>query len=398
MNKKLIAVAVAGACIAPAAMAQTANPVTLYGRVHVTFESVESTAGTFPAATGQGAQVRRNRVQDQASLLGVRGTEDLGGGLKAFFQLETRFKPDQNDTTFADRNSGVGLQGGWGSLLLGRWDTPYKVVTTAIDPYGDVTIAGWQNIMNGGGSYSLAGSAVLDRRDQNVVQYWSPSWAGLAVRLSYAANEGRTATLNPRSNGASISYTGGPVYVAYAYHELKDQTTNSLGLTVSTAGAVTAVAFPSVVLPKQTGNEIVGTFTFGPVKIGGGYEKIKRGSTGVTTALAVGGFSERKAFAANIVWTLGNHQLIYQFMKAEDGGVLVNGTPTVAINVVQPECKMNAPGYQYNFSRRTFFQAIYSKIDNNATGTCNFFGAGAVAPAVLGADHKGVSLGLRHVF
>ena len=44
MNKKLIALAVAGACVAPAAMAQTANPVTLYGRVYVTFESVEATA------------------------------------------------------------------------------------------------------------------------------------------------------------------------------------------------------------------------------------------------------------------------------------------------------------------------------------------------------------------
>jgi predicted porin len=254
--------------------------------------------------------------------------------------------------------------------------------------------------MNGGGSYSAAGSAVLDRRDQNVVQYWSPSWAGIAVRLSYSANEGRTATLNPRSNGASISYTGGPVYVAYAYHELKDQTTNSLLLTLNSAGtAVTAVTFPALALPKQTGNEIVGTFTFGPVKIGAAYEKIKRGSTGLGgSALTVVGFQERKAFAGNVVWTLGNHQLIYQYMKAEDGGVLLQGTPGIALNVLQPECKMNAPGYQYNFSRRTFFQAIYSKIDNNATGTCNFFGAGAVAPAVLGADHKGFSLGLRHVF
>src|SRR6266851_8179150 len=57
MNKKLIALAVAGACVAPAAMAQTANPVTLYGRVHVTFESVE--------ATGAGPLSRRNRVSDQ---------------------------------------------------------------------------------------------------------------------------------------------------------------------------------------------------------------------------------------------------------------------------------------------------------------------------------------------
>src|SRR5258705_8323132 len=75
MNKKLIALAVAGACVAPAAMAQTANPVTLYGLVYVTFESVEANGGAAPL-------VRRNRVSDQSSLLGVRGTEDLGGGLK----------------------------------------------------------------------------------------------------------------------------------------------------------------------------------------------------------------------------------------------------------------------------------------------------------------------------
>jgi len=397
MNKKLIALAVVGACVAPAAMAQTANPVTLYGRVHVTFESVEGTAGTFPGATGQGAQVRRNRVQDQASLLGVRGTEDLGGGLKAFFQLETAFKPDQNDTTFAARNSGVGLQGAWGSVLMGRWDTPYKTVTTAIDPYGDVTIGGWQNIMNGGGSYGLAGSAVLDRRDQNVVQYWSPAWAGVAVRLSYSANEGRTnttpctgrpatnTTCNPLSQGASVTYTGGPVYLYYAYHELKDQPTNSLSFTVNAAGVVTAIANPTVTPPKQTGNQVGGTFTFGPIKLGAAYEKIKRGTSGVApAALAVVSFADRKAFAANVVWTFGNHQLIYQYMKAEDGGVNVQGTPTLAVTVVQPDCKMNAPGYQYNFSRRTYFQAIYSKIDNNATGMCNFFGAGAVTPAALG--------------
>jgi len=361
MNKKLIALAVAGACVAPAAMAQTANPVTLYGRVHVTFESVEQTGPT--AAT---TLVRRNRVSDQASLLGVRGTEDLGGGLKAFFQLETRFKPDQNDTTFADRNSGVGLQGAWGSLLLGRWDTPYKVVTTAIDPFGDVTLGGWTAGMSGSGVRSVQGQ--FDRRDQNVVQYWSPSWAGIAVRLSYSANEGRTATVNPRSNSASISYTGGPVYIAYGYHELKDAT---FGAAPSTVTAV---------LPKQISGQLVGSFTFGPVKLGAGYEKTKRDT-----------LKDHKAFLGNIVWTLGNHQFIYQYTKAEDGEL-----PTVA---TQPECKVNALGYQYNFSRRTFFLGQYTKVDNNSTGTCNFsVTPGSIAGNSVGVDSKGISLGLRHVF
>src|ERR1051325_2275008 len=149
MKKKLIAVAVAGACVAPAAIAQTANPVTLYGRAYATVESIEATGGTAAQAA---ATTRRTRSDDSSSLLGVRGTEDLGGGLKAFFQLETAFKIEQNDTGFAARNSGVGLQGGWGSILLGRWDTPWKVATIAVDPFGDLTLGGITGTLSDGGN------------------------------------------------------------------------------------------------------------------------------------------------------------------------------------------------------------------------------------------------------
>ena len=80
MNKKLIALAVAGVCVAPTVMAQTANPVTLYGRIYVTAESVEADGGT---AAQNGNTGNRMRVSDNASYLGVRGTESLGGGLNA---------------------------------------------------------------------------------------------------------------------------------------------------------------------------------------------------------------------------------------------------------------------------------------------------------------------------
>ena len=357
MNKKLIALAVAGASIAPAAMAQTANPVTLYGRAYAMFESVEQNGPTAASTL-----TRRNRVSDQSSLLGVRGTEDLGGGLKAFFQLETGFKIDQNDTTFAARNSGVGLQGGWGSFLMGRWDTPYKVVTTAIDPFGDLTLGGYTAVMNGNGVRGVTSTNAFDRRDQNVVQYWSPSWAGVSFRLSYAANEARTAAANPLSQGASVSYTGGPVYLAYAYHELKD------------------MAFSTATPKKQDANQIVGTFTFGPIKLGAAYEKIKRD-----------GFTDRKAWLGNIVWTFGNNQLIYQFSKGKDG-------ETSALT--QPDCDANVAGYQYNFSRRTFFLAQYTKVDNKtSTSTCNFGATpGAIGTNQAGVEAKGIAVGLRHIF
>jgi predicted porin len=352
MNKNLIALALAGACIAPAAMAQTANPVTLYGRVYVTVESVEAQGGATPVP-------RRIRVQDEASLLGVRGTEDLGGGLSAFFQLETGFKPDQNDTVFATRNSGVGLQGAWGSFVIGRWDTPWKVTTIVADPFGDLTIGGITDALSGSGVSGVVG--LYDRREQNNIQYWSPNWGGFAVRVSYMANEAKTTTVNPQSNGASVTYTGGPVYVGYAYHEFKD------------------VAFATVTPAKQHGNALFGTVTFGPIKLGAVYEKMART-----------GFQNQTAWMGNITYTLGNSQFIYSHSKDKDGSLT-----TAAI---QAACKVDALGYQYNFTRRTFFLAQYVKIDNNDAGTCNFGATPGPLTAAAGQDPQGVSLGIRHIF
>ncbi len=357
MNKKLIALAVAGACVAPAAMAQTANPVTLYGRIHATFEVVEATGG----AAGTPEVIRRNRVNDQASLLGVRGTEDLGGGLSAFFQLETAFRPDDASSAFAQRNSAVGLQGSWGSLLLGRWDTPFKVTTGNVDPFGDVTLGGFGAARQGRGLVGATQSTQFDRRDQNVVQYWSPSWAGIAVRASYSANETRTATANPQRWSGSIVYTGGPLYIGFSSDEMKDNPYTGAAL-----------------LKKQTGDAAFGTFTFGPIKLGALYEQFKRT-----------GYTKQKAIMGNVVWTMGNNQLIYQYQQSKDGQL--NGSA-----LAQPKCDVNSAAWQYNFSRRTFFLAQYTKVENNEEAGCNF--GGGDLTIVKGQDLKGISLGLRHIF
>jgi predicted porin len=346
MNKKLIALAVAGATVAPAAMAQTANPVTLYGRVHLTYEYVE--------AKGTPSQARRTRMQDQASLLGVRGTEDLGGGLKAFFQLETAFAPDQAPGTnggFAGRNSGVGLQGGWGSLLMGRWDMPFKVVTGDLDPYGDVTIGGITAANNRGND-----GTSFDRRDNNVVQYWSPNWAGFAIRLATQTSENKTASANPYNWGGSLTYNRGPFYGLFAYEEHKDQP----------AGGA-----------EQKGYALGGRMKFGNFSfalMGQRYEQTGR--------------TDMDSIFANVVWRAGNHELIYQYQQSEEGGP--NGAAT------QPECKVHQPGYHYYFSRRTRASVQYAKTDNNAAGTCGAnMSPGAVA---AGQDPQGFSVGMRHTF
>jgi predicted porin len=364
MNKKLIALAVAGATLAPvAAMAQTANPVTLYGRAYATVESVKADGGPL-APIGS-----RVRVTDNSSLLGVRGTEDLGG-IKAFFQLETAFRIDQTGTSFANRNSGVGLQGDFGSILIGRWDTPFKTATIAIDPFGDLTVGGITSVMNDRGNF--------DRRDNNVIQYWSPSVGGFQGRVAYATNEGKTATANPSSISFSATYTQGPFYAGYAWERHKDQFkaySNAIALAPAVAGAT------------EKGQAIFGSATFGPVKLGLLQEYfLKEGANGIVARK--GG---NKSTMAVITYTIGNNQIVASHMRATDGTLRIGGG-----NAVDAKCKANVLGYFYNFSRRTSFIGQYAQIKNEVTGQCDFGGD----RLGVGADQdpRGFSVGLRHVF
>src|SRR5512132_2305415 len=121
MNKKLVALAVAGAFALPmAAQAQTAN-VTMYGRANVDMEFVSGTL-----ANGTNPHVFR--VSSNSSRWGVRGSESLGGGLNAIFQLESSISWDAGGGTLAGRETFVGLQGAWGTFKMGNFLTPWDDV------------------------------------------------------------------------------------------------------------------------------------------------------------------------------------------------------------------------------------------------------------------------------
>ncbi|QJR13696.1 porin [Usitatibacter palustris] len=343
MNKKLIALAVAGASLAPAAMAQTANPVTLYGRIWVMAESVEASGGVASIA-------RRNRVSDQSSLLGVRGTEDLGGGLKAVFQLETGFAPDANMTTFATRNSGVGLQGGFGTIMLGRWDTPFKTTQTAVDAFGDNALGDITGATMNGGNFS--------RREQNNIQYWSPSWGGFEFRAQYTANEGKAANVNPYVYGGSVAWTRGNFYAAIAYEQHRD-----LNGATPTQGN------------KEEGTGIAASYRMGNLKFSGQYGEYKETN-----------LSKQKSYYLGLEWFVGKHVFLGTFQNAKDG---------VAAGA-SAECDMYSFGYQYVFSRRTMFGVNYTEVKNDSGNLCNF---GSNALTITGnQDPKGFAAGFRHTF
>jgi predicted porin len=344
MAPKRIVLALACLCLAPVAMAQTASPVTLYGRVYLMLESVEA-KGTPPVA-------RRTRLSDRNSILGVRGTEDLGGGLKAFYQLETLFASDEASGTFASRNSGVGLQGAWGSVLFGRWDTPFKVAHAAIvDVFGDLALPDITGATMNQGNFQ--------RREPNSIQYWSPNWRGVAFRGHYATNEGKTATANPYSYGASLVYQAGKLYLAYAHEYHNDQ-----NRTVVTPGV------------DEEGDAVSATYRLGPVKLSGQYSEYKK--TNTTT---------QKAYYAGVEWNIGQHALLASYQNSKNGGVTT---------ATQPACDLVGLGYRYDFTKRTAFYAEYADVNNKVGSLCNF----GTSPLTItaGQDPQAYAFGVRHTF
>ncbi len=347
MNKKIITLSIAFATlatVAPGALAQSANPVTLYGRIWVMANSVKAVGGTTPLST-------RTTLSDESSYIGFRGVEDLGGGLKAAFQLESAAPPDSGGGTFGSRNSGVFLTGKFGTVFLGRWDSPFKLSALFVDPASQNTIANQLSVINAGG---------FNRRENNTIQYWSPKIGGFSTRVMYGANEGRTATANPSNVSVSLDYVSGGFRINYANEKHKDQRVNTI-----TAGVT------------EKGQNLAGEFEVGSFTIGLLTQKFE--STGRT---------DRKAYQAALTYTAGKNRFFVNFGKNKDGAIST---------AAQPESKLAAIGYNYSFSKRTTFMMRYAEVKNNAASSANL--SGSELPTLsLGSDPRGFGAGLRHTF
>ena len=180
MNKKLIAAALASAFIAPAVLAD----VQIYGVMNADVESVKATGGTAnPDASPVVAKDVKStsRVSSNTSRIGFKGDEDLGNGLKAIWQVEQGVKIDGTGAsdTWATRNSFVGLSiNDVGQVLLGQYDSAYKVLVVPVNPLGD-----------GIADINVTTFSRANNRLKNSVHYYSPSWAGFKVGASYGFGE-----------------------------------------------------------------------------------------------------------------------------------------------------------------------------------------------------------------
>ena len=201
--------------------------MTLYGVVDLGYNTVKQTTGSTVNAKTAGI----TSIQS-GSRFGFKGTEDLGGGLKANFTFEYSVQPDEATTSMANRQSFAGLEGGFGVLNIGRQYTLIHGIQGALDPNGNATQAGW-----------LPGLTNSVRSDDTIA-YTSPSFSGFtaSVAMSLAGSETSTAAGATKAGDATsigATYTSGPLSVRVVSETIKR---TALSVTVPGATAATALS------------------------------------------------------------------------------------------------------------------------------------------------------------
>lgn len=205
MKTKAIFFSAALACAATVPLTSLAQ-TTVYGRIDVGMDSVTTNVNTLTS------------MRDNASRLGFRGTEDLGGGLNAVFGVEMGFAADTGALgSPMMRNSYVGLTGGFGAFAMGRLDSANPTGS----PIYSLVTRHMEFVIHDAGAPAI-GSAVLNarNRESNAIGYASPEISGVVLRARYYLNgEGAPEPIDVRSLDISASYGGGknPLGIGLGY-------------------------------------------------------------------------------------------------------------------------------------------------------------------------------------
>ncbi|QNN57575.1 porin [Diaphorobacter ruginosibacter] len=301
-NRFVHASVLLAAISAPAAYAQSTSSLTIYGRVNTTVESQKT-----------GDQSRVNVLQNNASRWGLRGTEDLGGGLSAFFRLEQGFDSSTGVTANGfDRDAYMGLKGKFGQFRMGH-----------ITNITYLTSADWVSLHNhdtGTSSDTLYGFGVAFGARSNTVAYSTPVYNGFRGEFSYSFKEARPAD----ARNATLEYNMGGWELSAGYSSSGN---NKLGV-------------------------LRALYSVGPFKVGGYYERDDFNGAKRNNARLMG------------MYAFGASELHLNVGRAGKRGDVADSGATQA-----------TIGYNYNLSKRTKLYAFYTMVDNDKAATYSAFGS-----------------------
>jgi predicted porin len=345
MKKSLLAFAVLSV-IAGAASAQSS--VTLYGKVDLGL--------VYDSGNAAGKSVRISSGVTGGSRIGFKGVEDLGGGYKAAFQLETGYCADSaagapnfctGSNQFMGRQAHGDLSGAFGAMSAGRqYGLAYNSLTT-IDPFGTGFAGQVNNIVNASGI-----------RLNNSFQYTTPSVYGLTVSGEIAFGEQTGNWERNRETGAAVNWSQGPAYASFAYYD--QENANSGGT-------------------ARKNYLLGGTYDFGVVKV---HALAQKGSGNPTNALKV----DVLDLMAGVTVPVAGGSLLASYVHHDD---------KTSRNVAggDQDASQFGIGYLYPLSKRTSIYTAFAKI-NNEHGA-NFTVGNATE---TGTGNKAFNLGVVHNF
>ncbi len=413
-HNRLLALALALAALFAAA-AHAESVVEMYGTVMPFVDNAKTTGATPGAPADRPSMLAasaytgvndlsRWRMTVGTTNWGFRGIEDLGPGLKAVWQLESGFQIDQNTGPgLGARNSKLGLQGGWGEFFLGQWDTPYKSISLAINPFRAGYIFDYTPIMGNPGmgvpatttQFTRIGAkpdAAFDKRVGNSLQYWTPRWAGFSGRLGWSVAEGTgpvTAggpVVRPQIYGVALQYDVGGLSVRYGWERHEDY----FGMSQLGGSAAGTLANPT---SRDNANKLVAIWRIGNTRLALAAEELRYKNSD-STAAAVTEY-KRRAYYVLLEQRFGNHRLWGSYSHADDGSCKRNGP--LACTTHDLGADYWAVGWIYTFSKRTEVYVTYYRLNNKASGTYSpqpIVGA-SIAP---GADTVASGVGMIHYF
>ena len=328
MKKTLIALAVLSA----AGVASAQSSVTLYGLADAYVGSINTKTTT---AAGVSTSLRQNVVNSGGfgeSRFGLTGGEDLGGGLKAIFTLESGVSIDTGAGAAGsvfNRQSLVGLSGGFGVLRLGKMWSPYDVVNGIGSGAFDEIFKPANNNVFASNNYNANPS--------NSINYTTPNISGFSAALSYSLGENKTATVNAGSVvSANAQYAGGPVQVSLSVQQEKAN------------GNATALKLA----------KLNAAYDLGVAKIRAGVGQAKNGTTGL---FAAGAYDKGQDVQVGVDVPLGS-------ALAVSAGV-ARGKITLAAGGGEIKSTGFGIAARYTLSKRTFFYTGLQLAKNKGSGT-----------------------------
>ncbi|NML14677.1 porin [Azohydromonas caseinilytica] len=344
MKRSLIAVA----AVLAAGTAFAQSSVQVYGRVNTSVERLKDGDATS------------TQMVNNSSRWGLRGTEDLGSGLKALFLLESGFNSDDGRQTqtgaIFGRESWVGVEGNFGRVRLGNMGATAAYYATA-------DYISLHNHDTGTSSDALyLGSGFK----QNTISYNTPSFGGLVVEAQFGLKEAGA------KNTAQVvaNYDRGPLHLGASYLDgtAPDFVTDAIGGTPGLS-----------VEAKQLGLRAL--YELGPVTVGAYYIRDK---FDVEVAGAGSGDVKRDSYRVAAMYTFGGSELhanVGYANKLKVNGVKQDDTSALQYTLA----------YNYNLSKRTKVYAFYTRINNK--DNVDYGGVSA-----LGNDFSSFAVGVRHNF